>query len=234
MDELHNSRHCDPFKSVRQKTKFMKIGILGTGMVGEALGTKFAQLGYQVKMGSRTLNNESASKWVKSAGANASQGTFDQVAAFGELVFICLKGAVSLEVAKTLPENSTAGKVLVDVSNPLDFSHGGLLSLCNTTSLGEEVQKAFPKAKVVKTLNIVNCEVMVDPAKGGHPTMLVCGNDSQAKVQVTDLLKAMGWRDIVDLGDISKSRGTEMLLPLWMNLFSMYGHPHFGLKVVHP
>jgi predicted dinucleotide-binding enzyme len=212
----------------------MNIGILGTGMVGEALGTKFVQLGHHVTMGSRTSNNENAVKWAKSAGPNASQGTFEQAAAFGQLVFLCLKGAVFLDIAKTLGEISTMGKIIVDVSNPLDFSHGGMLSHCNTTSLGEEVQKALPKAKVVKTLNIVNCEVMVDPAKGGHPTMLVCGNDAQAKAQVTDLLKAMGWRDIIDLGDVSKSRGTEMLLPLWLNLFQMYGHPHFGLKVVKP
>ena len=212
----------------------MNIGILGTGMVGEALGTKFTQLGHHVKMGSRTANNENATKWAKSAGPNASPGTFEQASAFGEIVFLCLKGAVFLDIAKTLDQTSLAGKVIVDVSNPLDFSHGGMLSLCNTTSLGEEVQKALPNAKVVKTLNTVNCEVMVDPAKGGDPTLFVCGNDSQSKGQVINLLKTMGWRDIIDLGDISKSRGTEMLMPLWLNLFQMYGHPHFGLKVVKP
>src|SRR5262245_47802772 len=128
----------------------MKIGILGTGMVGEALGTKFVQLGHQVKMGSRTANNDSAVQWAKSAGAHASQGTFDDAAAFGELVFICLKGAVFLEVAKTLAAGSVSGKVVVDVSNPLDSSHGMpiSLSICNTNSLGEEVQKALPSAKV--------------------------------------------------------------------------------------
>ena len=94
--------------------------------------------------------------------------------------------------------------------------------------------KAAPSAKVVKTLNIVNCEVMIEPAKGGHPTMLLCGNDAGAKKQVTELLKSMGWRDIMDLGDITKARGTEMLLPLWLNLFGLFGNPHFGFKVVHP
>ncbi len=194
----------------------MKIGVLGTGMVGETLGTKFAQLGHQVKMGSRTANSESAAKWAQATGANASQGTFGDAAAFGDMVFVCLKGAIFLEVAGTLNSAALAGKVLVDVSNPLDFSHGmpPSLSISNTNSLGEEVQKALPAAKVVKTLNIVNCEVMVDPAKGGNPTMLVCGNDAEAKSQVTALLKTMGWRDIIDLGDITKSRGTEALLPL--------------------
>lgn len=212
----------------------MKIGILGTGMVGEALGTKFTQLGHQVKMGSRTANNEAAATWVKAAGSNASQGIFDDAARFGEIVFICLKGAVFLDVAKTLNAGALNGKVLVDVSNPLDFSHGmpPSLSICNTNSLGEEVQRALPSAKVVKTLNIVNCQVMVDPAKGGNPTMLVCGNDADAKQKVSGLLKEMGWRDILDIGDIKNSRGTEMLLPLWLNLFGLFGNPQFGFKVV--
>jgi 8-hydroxy-5-deazaflavin:NADPH oxidoreductase len=211
----------------------MKIGILGTGMVGETLGKKFVELGHQVKMGSRTANNESAAKWVQATGPNASQGTFGDAATFGEIVFICLKGAVFLDVAKTLNATALAGKVVVDVSNPLEFSGGVMsLSICNTNSLGEEVQTVLPSAKVVKTLNIVNCDVMVDPAKGGHPTMLVCGNDSEAKKQVTAFLKTMGWRDILDLGDIPKSRGTEMLLPLWLNLFGLFGSPHFGFKVV--
>ncbi|HWV99739.1 MAG TPA: NAD(P)-binding domain-containing protein [Candidatus Acidoferrum sp.] len=212
----------------------MKIGILGTGMVGEALGTKFAQLGHQVKMGSRTATNESAAKWAKAVGANASQGTFSDAAAFGEMVFLCLKGTVFLDIAKTLSAAALTGKVVVDVSNPLDFSHGmpPSLSICNTNSLGEEVQKAVPSAKVVKTLNTVNCEVMVDPAKGGHPTMLLCGNDSEAKDKVEGLLKTMGWRDMIDLGDITKSRGTEMLLPLWLDLMGSFGNPYFGFKMV--
>ena len=211
----------------------MKIGILGTGMVGETLGTKFVQIGHQVKMGSRTANNESAAKWVKTAGANASQGTFADAAAFGEMVFVCLKGEVVLDVVRSVA-GSLTGKTVVDVSNPLDFSKGmpPSLSICNTNSLGEEVQKAVPAAKVVKTLNIVNCAVMVDPAKGGHPTMLLCGNDAAAKGKVTGLLQSLGWKDVIDLGDIAKSRGTEMLLPLWLNLMGAFGHPNFGFKIV--
>jgi 8-hydroxy-5-deazaflavin:NADPH oxidoreductase len=211
----------------------MKIGILGTGMVGETIGTKFVQLGHQAKMGSRTASNDSAAKWVKTAGANASQGTFADAAAFGDIAFVCLKGAVFLEVAKTLSPGALAGKVLVDVSNPLEFPNGTMsLSICNTSSLGEEVQKALPSAKVVKTLNTVNCEVMVDPAKGGNPTMFLCGNDPDAKKKVTELLKSLGWRDILDLGDITKARGTEAQMHIWMNLFGLFGNPHFGFKVV--
>ena len=215
----------------------MKIGMLGTGMVGEALGTKFVQLGHQVKMGSRTANNESATKWAAKNGANASTGTFADAAAFGEISFLCLKGEVEMDVVRSVGAGPFGGKIVVDVSNPLDFSRGmpPSLSVCNTNSLGEEVQKALPSAKIIKTLNIVNCDIMVDPGKAGEqPTMLICGNDAAAKTKVTSLLKNLGWSDIIDLGDITKSRGTEMLLPVWLNLMQTLGHPHFGFKVVRP
>src|ERR1051325_2832714 len=187
----------------------MKIGMLGTGMVGETLGTKLVQLGHQVKMGSRTANNETAAKWAAKNGSSASTGTFADAAAFGEVAFLCLKGDVELDVVRQVGDNFK-GKIVVDVSNPLDFSRGmpPSLSICNTNSLGEEVQKALPTARVVKTLNIVNCEVMVDPAKGGHPSMLICGNDAGTKASVVTLLKSLGWTDVIDLGDITKSRGT--------------------------
>jgi len=215
----------------------MKIGMLGTGMVGEALGTKFVQLGHQVKMGSRTANNEGAAKCAAKNGANASTGTFADAAAFGEISFLCLKGEVELDVVRSVGAGPFGGKIVVDVSNPLDFSRGmpPSLSVCNTNSLGEEVQKALPAAKVIKTLNIVNCDIMIDPGKAGEqPTMLICGNDAAAKTKVTPLLKSLGWSDIIDLGDITKSRGTEMLLPVWLNLMQTLGHAHFGFKVVRP
>jgi predicted dinucleotide-binding enzyme len=210
----------------------MKIGILGTGMVGEALGTKLAQLKHQVKMGSRTPNNERAAAWAKKV--NATHGTFASAAMFGELIFLCTKGEVTLEVVKAVGAAAFKDKIVVDVSNPLDFSRGmpPSLLICNTDSLGEQVQKALSTAKVVKTLNTVNCEVMVEPAKGGNPTMLVSGNDAEAKATVTELLKNFGWTDIVDLGDIKTARGTEMLLPAWLSLMSKVGTPHFGFKVV--
>lgn len=215
----------------------MKIGILGTGMVGEALGTKFVQLGHQVKMGSRTANNDSATKWSSKNGANASAGTFADAAAFSDISFLCLKGEVELDVVRSVGPAPFGSKIVVDVSNPLDFSRGmpPSLSICNTSSLGEEVQKALPSAKIVKALNIVNCDIMVDPGKAGEqPTMMICGNDAGAKTKIGELLRTMGWRDIIDLGDITKSRGSEMLLPLWLNLMQTFGHPHFGFKVVRP
>jgi 8-hydroxy-5-deazaflavin:NADPH oxidoreductase len=215
----------------------MKIGIHGTGMVGETLGTKFVQLGHQVKMGSRTANNENAAKWVAKNGASASAGTFAQAAEFGNLIFLCLKGDVEMDVVRSVGPKPFGNKPVVDVSNPLDFSHGmpPSLTVCNTNSLGEEVQKALPSAKVIKTLNIVNCDIMIDPNKAGtQPTMFICGNDSGAKAEVTTLLKNLGWTDIIDLGDVTKSRATEMLLPIWLSLMQTLGHVHFGFKVVRP
>jgi predicted dinucleotide-binding enzyme len=203
-------------------------------MVGEALGTKLVQLGHHVTMGSRTPENQNAARWAAKNGVNASQGTFADAAAFSELVFLCTKGEVTLEVIHTVGDAAFQGKVVVDVSNPLDFSRGmpPSLLICNTDSLGEQVQKALPSAKVVKTLNIVNCEVMVDPAKAGEPTMLMSGNDPQAKTTVVTLLKSFGWKDIVDLGDIKTARGTEMLLPVWLSLWNVIGDTHFGFKIV--
>jgi NADPH-dependent F420 reductase len=213
----------------------MNIGILGTGMVGEALATKLAQLGHKVMMGSRTANNENAAKWAAKNGPAASQGTFADATAFGEVVFLCTKGDITLDVVRSLGAPVFNGKVVVDVSNPLDFSKGmpPSLLICNTSSLAEEVQKTLPSAKVVKTLNIVNCQVMIDPVKtAGEPTMLISGNDRDAKATVTGLLKSFGWKDIIDLGDIKTARATEMLVPLWLSLFNTFGNPHFAFKIV--
>ena len=212
----------------------MKIGVLGTGMVGATIATKLVQLGHHVTMGSRTPDNRTAAHWTKLNGINASQGTFSDAVLYSELIFLCTKGEATLEVVRTVGPDAFREKVVVDVSNPLDFSHGmpPSLLICNTESLAEHVQKALPYAKVVKTLNIVNCEIMIDPPKAGNPTMLLCGNDGEAKATVTALLKDFGWTDIVDLGDIKAARGTEMLLPVWLSLLNVVGHPHFGFKIV--
>jgi predicted dinucleotide-binding enzyme len=153
------------------------------------------------------------------------------------MIFLCTKGEATLDVIHLAGPGAFTAKVVVDVSNPLDFSKGlpPTLLFCNTNSLGEEVQKALPTARVVKTLNTVNCQVMVEPRKsGGEPTMLLCGNDAQAKTQVGVLLKSLGWKDLLDLGDISRSRGTEMLLPLWLSLWQATGTPLVSVKVLRP
>jgi predicted dinucleotide-binding enzyme len=213
----------------------MNIAVLGTGMVGKAIATKLIQLGHTVCMGSRTQGNAKAAAWARSAGASATEARFAEAVTRGEVVFSCLKGDVTLDVLRSIGAAAFRGRIVVDVGNPLDFSRGTppTLSLCNTTSLGEEVQKALPEAKVVKTLNFVNSEVMVDPAKaGGAISMLICGNDVSAKCTVTDLLRAFGWPEVIDLGGITAARGTEMMMPVWLSLWSALGTHHFGFKIV--
>lgn len=214
-----------------------KIGVLGTGMVGNVIGAKLVQLGYEVKMGSRTADNEKALAWVAANGGRASAGTFADAAAFGEIIFNCTKGEVTLKILEQAGKENFRDKTLVDISNPLDFSHGMppslIPALSNTNSLGEEIQKLLPDAHVVKSLNIVNCEVMVDAKKsGGDPTMFVSGNNAEAKKEVKKILDQFGWKDIIDLGDISTARGTEMLLPIWLRTWMATGNGYFAFKIV--
>ncbi len=215
----------------------MKIGVLGTGMVGSTIGSKLVKAGHDVKMGSRSAANEKAAEWAKGAGAKASTGTFADAAKFGEILFVCTKGDGTLAALEAAGESNLADKVLIDISNPLDFSKGMPPSLfvSNTDSLGEQVQKKFPKAKVVKTLNTLNCGLMVEPAKlkGGDHTIFVSGNDKEAKGAAVELLKsAFGWKDVIDLGDITTARGTEQLLPVWVRLWGALGHAEFNFKIV--
>ena len=215
----------------------MRIGVLGTGMVGKTIATKLVGLGHAVMMGSRTADHEGAAEWVASTGQGASQGTFADAAAYGELLFNCTAGAASIEALGTAGSENLAGKTLVDVSNPLDFSQGMPPSLfvCNTDSLAEQIQRAFPEARVVKTLNTVNHEVMVDPSKvPGEHDVFVCGNDDAAKREVVELLRSFGWptEHIVDLRDISGARGTEAYLLLWLRLRGTLGMGSFNVGVV--
>jgi len=214
-----------------------KTGILGTGMVGSTVGAKLVELGYEVKMGSRTAGNEKAAAWAKSQGAKASHGTFEDAAKFGEIVLLCTKGDATMEALKLVKPESLRGKTVIDISNPLDFSKGMPPTLVqqytNTNSLAEEVQKALPGANVVKSLNIVNCQVMVNPKKsGGDPTMFVAGNSGPAKEEVKGILKQFGWSDIIDLGDITGARGMEMILPIWLRTWGATQNGYFGFKIV--
>ncbi len=212
-----------------------KIGLLGTGMVGQTIGNKLVSLGYEVMMGSRTRDNEKALQFVKNNGKGASNGTFEEAVKFGELIFLCTKGEATLDILKLAGPANFTGKTVADISNPLDFSKGmpPSLFICNTNSLGEEVQKTLPGAHVVKTLNIVNCEVMVQPGKsGGNPTMFMSGNDAGAKNNIKSILNQFGWEDIIDLGDITTARGTEMMLPIWLRTYMATGNGYIGFKIV--
>ena len=215
----------------------MRIGVLGTGMVGVAIAGKLVALGHEVMMGSREAGNEKARAWMGDAGTGASEGSFTDAAAYGELVVNCTAGAHSLEALEQAGRTNLAGKVLIDVANPLDSSSGmpPTLTVANTDSLGEQIQRALPDTKVVKALNTMNCEVMVDPAKvpGDHDVFL-CGEDAEAKRQVTELLQSVGWpaNHILDLGGISSARGTEMYVALWLRLWGTLGTGYFNIGVV--
>ena len=212
----------------------MRVGVLGTGDVGGRLGSKLVSLGHEVKMGSRTAQNAKAAEWTKGNGSRASAGTFADAAKFGEVVFNCTAGSASLEALKLAGAKNLAGKVLVDVANPLDFSKGmpPTLTVCNTDSLGEQIQRAFPEAKVVKALNTIGNEVMVNPGlvPGEHDTF-VCGNDPQAKAKVVEILRAFGWKSPIDLGDITAARGLEMVLPIWVRLMVTLKTRNFNFKI---
>ena len=213
----------------------MKIGILGTGMVGNTLGTKLVALGHEVKMGARDAKNEKAAAWVKSMERGASQGTFADAAAFGEVLINCTGGAVSLAVLESAGAKNLAGKVVIDVSNPLDFSKGmpPTLTVCNTDSVGEQLQRAFPEAKIVKALNTLTCSLMVNPGTlSGEHDVFICGNDAGAKKQVASLLEEFGWKNIVDMGDIAGARGMEMLMPFWLRMMGVAKGPTFNYHIV--
>lgn len=216
----------------------MQIGILGTGIVGNTIGTKLVQLGYKTMMGSRTANNNKAALWVTAAGKGAFQGTFADAAKFGELIFNCTQGMISLEALKLAGKENLKGKILIDICNPLDFSKGmpPSLTVCNTDSLGEQIQREFFETKVVKTLNTVNCEVMVNPklVNNGDHDIFLSGNDAEAKQKVKELLLSIGWKEenLNDLGDITSARAVEMMLPLWVRLMGKLGTAKFQFKVV--
>jgi predicted dinucleotide-binding enzyme len=212
----------------------MRIGILGTGVVGQTLGTRLVQLGHDVKLGARSATNEKAAKWVTSAGEHATHGTFADAAVFGEMVFNCTGGMVSLAALNDAGAENLKNKVVVDVSNPLDFSDGfpPTLTVCNTDSVAEQIQRAFPDAKVVKALNTMTAPLMVNPASvPGDHDLFLCGNDADAKARVTELLRSFGWHGILDLGDVTAARGMEMILPIWLRLMATLKTPMFNFHI---
>lgn len=212
----------------------MKIGVLGTGTVGETIAGALVAKGHEVKMGSREASK--SGEWAKKAGKGASGGTFADAAAFGELVFNCTGGEVALKALEAAGAKNLDGKTLIDVANPLDASKGFPPTVTNGPgdSLAERIQKAFPKAKVVKTLNTVNTSVMIAPQKlaNGEHAMFLCGNDAGAKKQAQGILESFGWKHIHDLGDLSAARGMEAYLGLWLRLMGVLKTPTFNVQIV--
>ena len=225
----------------------MNIAMLGTGMVGRTLAGRLAGLGHDVVIGTRdvaellgrseqTMGGRTPpfSEWHQ-ANSNVGLEAFEGAAVDAEIIFLATVGNAALQVLRSAGQDNIAGKVVVDVSNPLDFSHSPpALSVCNTESLGEQIQSVFPQAKVVKTLNTMNASVMADPRAlgGGDHNVFMSGNDAGAKEKVAGLLREFGWDHIVDLGDITTARGTEMYLPLWLRAMQALGTPTFNLKLV--
>ena len=229
----------------------MKIAIIGTGVVGRTLATKLAELNHDIMMGTRNVSDKMAvatsdergdppfSAWLKT-NSKVKLGTFTEAAAFGEMTINATHGSSSVTALILAGKKNLAGKVLIDISNPLDFSNGMppslLAGLNNTNSLGEEIQKTFPESLVVKTLNTMWCGLMVNPdliGKGDHINF-ISGNNADAKTKVRKLLSQIGWKDenIIDLGDITGARATESMLPIWVRMMNISKSGVFNFKIV--
>jgi 8-hydroxy-5-deazaflavin:NADPH oxidoreductase len=222
----------------------MKIGVIGSAMVGQAVARRLIETGHDVVVGTRDPSKLDDKKgmgatlreWQASIGGAGKIDTNAAAAAHGELIINATSGDGAINALTLAGAQHMAGKILIDISNPLDFSKGmpPTLFVKDTDSLAEQIQRAFPDTKVVKTLNTMTASVMLDPMSvgNGDHTVFVSGNDADAKAQVTELLKSFGWSDVLDLGDLTSARGTEMLLPLWLRSWMALGTGNFQFKVV--
>ncbi len=220
----------------------MKIGIIGSGVVGQTLGAKLVELGHDVALGTRDPKKldekknmaDSLGEWLARV-KKARVVSFEEAAAHGELIIAAVHGQVTLEALQMANAGKLGAKVLVDTSNELDFSKGmpprvlASQDRCNA----ERIQAAFPSLRVVKSLNTMAATVMVNPKAlaGGDHTVFVAGNDKDAKATVTQMLRWFGWTDILDLGDVSAARGPEMYMGMWVRLWGAAGHGNLNIKV---
>ncbi|TLZ53612.1 MAG: hypothetical protein E6K17_09410 [Methanobacteriota archaeon] len=214
----------------------MKVGILGSGDVGRALGRGFASRGHEVKIGSRKPNAKELQAWVKETKGKGSVGSPAEAAAFGDVLVLAVVGEAAESAIDLAGPRNFDGKVVIDSMNPLDFSSGmppGLF-VGMTDSLGERVQRKLPKARVVKCFNIVGNANMVDPKfPGGPPDMMIAGNDKRAKAKVTEIVKEFGWPGAIDVGGIDGARGLEAIVPLWVRVCTALGEWNVAWKVLH-
>lgn len=229
----------------------MKIAIIGTGIVGKTIASKLVELNHDVMMGTRNVSDKLAStatdnygnppfgEWIKT-NSKIKLGSFAEAAAFGELVVNATNGSNSITALILAGTKNLAGKVLIDISNPLDFSNGMppslLPGLNNTNSLAEEIQRTFPDTMVIKTLNTMWCGLMVNPnlVGNGDHINFISGNNSEAKNKVIKLLNQFGWLDknILDIGDITGARATESLLPIWLKVMGVTKNGAFNFRLV--
>lgn len=215
----------------------MKYAVLGTGMVGHTLATRLVSLGHEVRMGARDKDNEKAIAWAASQGNQAGHGSFKDVANWADRIVVAVSGAQIEAVAASVGDAAVTGKTVIDVTNPLDFSHGMppvlVPHLSNTTSAGEALQAALPSAKVVKTLNTMNHEIMVEPTKvpNNHDVFLSSDHDD-AKADARALLAEFGWSHPIDLGPLAAARGTEGMMPFWLRMWGVHGSADFNYHIV--
>jgi 8-hydroxy-5-deazaflavin:NADPH oxidoreductase len=225
----------------------VKIAVLGTGMVGQAFAGRLAELGHEVTVGTRdvdatmartepdAMDNPPYQMWAREH-PQVRLAPFAAAAGGAELIINATGGAASIPALTAAGRDNLAGKVLLDVANPLDFSQGfpPTLFVKDTDSLAEQIQREFPELAVVKALNTMNAHLMVDPRRlaGGDHTAFVSSNDTDAKKTVIALLESFGHTDVIDLGDITTARGTEMLLPAWVRLMGALNTPYFNFKIV--
>ncbi len=225
----------------------MKYAVLGTGMVGQALAGRLAQLGHNVLLGTRdvatTLARPDTDDEMGTSSVTAyleehrdvRLADFRQAASFAAVIVNATRGDASLAALDAAGDENLAGKVLIDVANLLDFSAGfpPRVGASDNDSLGERIQNAFPDTRVVKTLNTVNALTMVNPA--GLPastSVFLAGDDARAKKAVRAMLGEFGWTDIIDLGDITAARAMELYVSIWLRLMGALGGPAFNVKVV--
>ncbi|MED7953707.1 NAD(P)-binding domain-containing protein [Streptomyces sp. BE303] len=211
----------------------MRYGVMGTGGVGRTIADKLVALGHEVTIGSRSRGNENAVAWAEQAGPTGHAGTFADAAEFGEVVVNATAGTVSLDALRAAGADRLAGKVLIDLSNPLVFSPEGAVTLdpVNTDSVGERIQREFPRTRVVKALNTLTAPLMVDPARlPGEHNVFVAGDDADAKAEVAAVLTEFGWPagSVIDLGDIAGARALEMTMPFWIRLMQSFGTAEFN------
>jgi predicted dinucleotide-binding enzyme len=217
------------------KEESMKVGVLGTGDVGRVLATGFVSRGHEVKLGTRDPGQEKVKAWVAKNGTKATAGTFEETAKFGELLVLATLWDATPAIIQMAKPESFSGKVVIDTTNPLDFSKGAppKLSVGGTNSAGEEVQRLLSKARVVKAFNSIGNAHMVDPKfPGGPPDFFLAGNDAPAKKQVTDIAHDFGWSNIVDLGGIESARYLEPLAMVWILEFFRTGNGNHAVTMV--
>jgi len=213
----------------------MKVGVLGTGDVGRRLGGGFVSRGHDVMIGSRDPSSEKVRDWLAQQNGRASAGTFAEAASFGELLVLPTKWDGTGNALELAGAQNFRGKVLIDATNPLRNEPGKPpgLALGHTDSGGEQVQRWVPDARVVKAFNIVGNPHMIDPDfPGGPPDMFICGNDANAKRQVTDICTSFGWQGATDIGGIEGARELEPLCILWVKYGFVTGGWNHAIKML--